>query len=93
MPQAQQEVAEMAALNERERRELDMSPPPPGASDDDEGVPALPVARAISMLNSCRDVHAYQKLHMISQGTYGIVYMYVPYLWPQGCGAFQPRSS
>jgi serine/threonine protein kinase len=30
--------------------------------------------RRVSMLNECRDVHRYEKLNRISEGTYGIVY-------------------
>ena len=65
----------MAALNERERQELASSPrEPDGGSDVDQAMTVLPVMRAVSMLNNCRDVNQYEKLNMISQGTYGIVY-------------------
>ena len=49
-------------------READATP------DGDNDTTVLPVMRVISMLNACRDVNQYEKLNMISQGTYGIVY-------------------
>lgn len=35
--------------------------------------PRLP-KRRISMMNACRDIHRYEKLNRISEGTYGVVY-------------------
>lgn len=33
-----------------------------------------PLKRRVSMMTECRDVHRYEKLNRISEGTYGIVY-------------------
>lgn len=70
--QAKREAAELAALNAREREELDSSPQEVERVEDE--TTHLPVMRVVSMLNQCRDVNMYEKLNMISQGTYGIVY-------------------
>lgn len=70
---AQAEQAEIAALNEAERRDLD-GPSPDAAEDENDALLALPVMRAVSMLNACRRVENYERINMISQGTYGIVY-------------------
>lgn len=69
----QAEQAEIAALNEAERRDLD-GPSPDAAEDENDALLALPVMRAVSMLNACRRVENYERINMISQGTYGIVY-------------------
>ena len=83
--QAAREQAELAALNERERQDLDASSPAEanggaleGPRDSEALVQSMyDLMRATqveSMLKGCRDVNQYEKLNMISQGTYGIVY-------------------
>lgn len=64
--------AAVAALNAAECADLETmdspdSSPPEGAS------PASHNVRGVSMLQRCRSVDEYQKLHKISEGTYGVV--------------------
>ena len=80
--QAAREQAELAALNERERQDLEASSPADanGGGLGDSGAlvqsmyDLMRATQVESMLKGCRDVNQYEKLNMISQGTYGIVY-------------------
>lgn len=75
---AAQELADVAALNESEKLDLDLrtDTDEAGGSEGDDDSPSdfQATRREISMLNACRRVECYERLNRISEGTYGVVY-------------------
>ena len=74
------EDAALQALNARERKELadgqaQLTPEHDrGSEDGSEGSPQSDVTTGPSMLQQCRDVHCFEKLNSINEGTYGMLF-------------------
>lgn len=71
------EDEEMRALNRHEQQDLELEQQlqDDPESSEDEDLSAFQKTRPpVSMLNSSRTVHEYERLNKINEGTYGVVH-------------------